>query len=121
MMGLGTSWSAGFDSPENRVNYLTPEEIDYWLTLLDQHISDEPWLWANEERLFEILQAAVFKSHFYHRGANLLCEAASLLLLGQKSDRWRDLLMDALLDALSHRNNDLLVNLFVGIGQSYLV
>jgi tetratricopeptide (TPR) repeat protein len=120
-MGLGAKWGAGFDSPENRVKYVTAEEIDYWLKLLDQHISNEPWLWANEHRLFEILQAAVFKSHFYHRGANLLCEAVPILLLGQESARWRDLLMDALLDALSHRNNELLVNLFVGIGQSYLV
>src|SRR5688572_1147014 len=112
MMVQETTWGAGSHRRDDHVIYLTPEEIEQGLIEIDKHVSDEAWLWNNEDRNFEVLKWAIYKDAFYHRGVNLLCDIASLMLLAADPSRWRDLLMDGLVGALSINDDMLLADLF---------
>lgn len=93
-----------------------------WLRYIQNDSSDLSWLAPHEEALISVIQRDIYRDSEFHRAYDLLLLVFSYFSLTVRYlDKWVGVLMDALLQAQSLRDNERQVQILRWIGQAHLM
>jgi tetratricopeptide (TPR) repeat protein len=93
-----------------------------WLRYIQNEGSDLSWLAPHEEALISLIQRDLYRDSEFHRAYDLLLLVFPYFgVILEHLDEWLSLLMDALLQAQSLRDNERQVQILRWIGRAHLI